>query len=421
MHTDLLKQLSVITSEETSPAENGLSEMWMNPEEYIDIPVVSLDESSEDDFVPEEAFFKPEPVDEKEDAPEAFSADSAKDDIFGLINSMKNETDGETGFSNILAEIESNTEILPLANDYAAIDDFLKTLPVTESEETEPVAEDTPEAEQAEAPETESDAIPEVSEETEAINTDSEEFERTLAALLNDEPSAPEQENETADSGFVVDIPDDGNDYSFAANQSYEEAPIPPAPFFGAAESYEQQLNEQPERVVIGDFEAAQKAALEADITETKQERKERKKREKEEKKNGEKKPVSKGEIVRRVVLALSFVVMFVCAAGCVIAGFAAKVGELANEGCEISESIIADEAKAYAKTVIALIDELESCPLVSLYGGVFQHNAFFRDEFMKKIRVSYPQQESEILDITPEEGAIKAARLLLCRNIQNT
>jgi hypothetical protein len=50
---------------------------------------------------------------------------------------------------------------------------------------------------------------------------------------------------------------------------------------------------------------------------------------------------------------------------------------------------------------------------LLSLYGGVFQHNAFFRDEFMKKIRDSYPQQESEILDITPEEGAIKAARLL--------
>ncbi len=95
------------------------------------------------------------------------------------------------------------------------------------------------------------------------------------------------------------------------------------------------------------------------------------------------------------------------------IAGFASKVGKLANEGCEISENIIASEAKAYAKTVIALIDELEVCPLVSLYGGVFQHNAAFRAEFEKEIKTAYPEIKTEILDMPPEEGALKSAREL--------
>ena len=319
------KPLSVITAEETTPAENGLSEMWMNPEEYIDIPVVSLDESEEEEAVPEEAFFKPEPADNVNSAPEAFSAEAAKDDILSLIDSIKSETDGETGFSDIIAEIESNSEILPLANDYNAIGDFLKTLPLTETEEkVDPVdealadeavpeiaEEQITEPETVEAP-AKTETLSEASEK-EALDTSSEEFEQTLAALLNDEPTAPEQKSEETNGGFVVNVPDDGNDYSFAAEQKYD-APTPPVPFFGNPESFEQSLAEQPERVVIGDFEAAQKAALEADITETKEEKKARKKREKEEKKNGEKKPVSKGEIVRRIVLTLSFAVMFVCA-----------------------------------------------------------------------------------------------------------
>ena len=329
------KPLSVITSEETTLAESGLSEMWMNPEEYIDIPVVSLDDSEEEDFTPEEVFFKPEPSDDSE--ADAFSADAAKDDIFGLINSMKNETDGETGFNNILAEIEANSEILPLANDYTAIDDFLKTLPVTE-EETEPVAEEAPAAQAESEPE------------EETINTNSEEFERTLAALLNDEPSAPEQATEEADSGFVVNIPDDGNDYSFAAEQT-PEVNAPPVPFFDMAQNYEKPLTEQPERVVIGDFEAAQKAALEADAADTKEARKERKKREKEEKKNGEKKPVGAGEIVRRIVLALSFAVMFVCAV--ILVNTYVIQPELAKKVIDESMSDLAAGEEKYGDTVV--------------------------------------------------------------------
>ncbi len=103
------------------------------------------------------------------------------------------------------------------------------------------------------------------------------------------------------------------------------------------------------------------------------------------------------------------------------IAKFAKFVAENSENGCGVSKKIISDEAVAYAKTVGALLDEIGGSPMLSLYGGVFQHNAFFRDEFMKEIRVSHPKQEAKLLDITPEEGAIKAARLLLCKNTQNT
>lgn len=103
------------------------------------------------------------------------------------------------------------------------------------------------------------------------------------------------------------------------------------------------------------------------------------------------------------------------------IARFAKNVAELSDKGCAVSKQILCDEAAAFAKTVAALLDEIGGSPMLSLYGGVFQHNAFFRDEFMKNVRIYHPHQASEILDVSPEEGAIKAARLLPCKNTMNT
>ncbi len=95
------------------------------------------------------------------------------------------------------------------------------------------------------------------------------------------------------------------------------------------------------------------------------------------------------------------------------IAGFAAKVGELAANGCEASKEIITNEAAAYAQTVIALINELECCPVLSLYGGVFQHNPMFKAVFESEVSKAFPDIKAEILDMPPEEGALKAAREL--------
>ncbi len=418
------KPMSVITAEpepeepeEIVTAESGLSEMWMNPEEYIDIPVVMLDEPEESEYeqelVPEEAFFRPEP--HTEEAP-AFAAepvseeetefvpafesgekaaDSEKDDIFGLIDRMKSSADEETGFDDILAEIESNTGIAPVANNYEAIQDFLSSFPVEAPAEQPQVMqpEDVAYQQPAFVPDVQPQApayqaadtdenLP-VTEQEEIVDTDSEEFERELAALLGEETvvddavqeeqmpvqeeaqeyeQAPaEQYEHSADSGFAVSIPDDEfvvnmpDDDAFSIDGSpenlqasddgvvllFDEPEASAAPDMPAVEAvpeafdatatpedqraavffdpnmvggYSQLPEEQTERVVIGDFEAAKKAAIEASAVETKKEKKARKKQEKKDKKNGEKKPLSAGEVVRRIVLTLSFMVMIVCA-----------------------------------------------------------------------------------------------------------
>lgn len=350
------KPLSMITEPEeekaVNPAEKGLEELWMNPEEYfeIDIPVVSLDKAEEEDEedIPEEAFFKPEPQAEakEEESNSISSIEAAKDDIFGLINSMKSDSESETGFSSLLAEIEANTEIAPVENDYNSIAGFLNTLPVTEKEPEITDIPEVPEIPQkpeiqaieapAEEPEAEvadiilpaeekatetDDAVIEYkneeSEDNYIFDTDSEEFERELAALLGDTPEEPAPEPADApEGGFVVNIPDDGNDYSFAAAQSDIPAKAPENNiFFNPADTsgFEPVAPEAPERV-IGDFKAAEKFALEASAEESKEEKKARKKREKEEKKNGEKKPLETGEIIRRIVLTVSIIVIIVSA-----------------------------------------------------------------------------------------------------------
>ncbi len=95
------------------------------------------------------------------------------------------------------------------------------------------------------------------------------------------------------------------------------------------------------------------------------------------------------------------------------IARFAKEVAELADNGCEISKKIISDEAHAFAETVITLLKEIKGSPMLMLYGGVFQHNAYFTEEFMKKVRETYPFQEYRLLDIPPEVGATRIARSL--------
>ena len=276
------KPLSVITSEEEAektPSETGLEELWMSPEEYFDIPVVSLENEEEEneEAIPEEAYFKPEPTEEETEAEEKapLTSEDVKSDIFGMIDSMKSETESDISFGDILAEIESNAEIAPVSDDYDSIAGFLSTLPVVELPEEKPISED------------EEDVVPETE-----YESDSDEFQKELAALLGTEVT--EEEPVAEEDTFAVSVPDDGNDDSFASEQNYGYTSIVP---------------ESPERV-IGDFEAAEKAALEAVAEESKEEKKARKQREKEEKKNGEKAPIGAGEIVRRIVLSLAILVI---------------------------------------------------------------------------------------------------------------
>ncbi len=307
------KPLSVITSEEEpekTPSETGLEELWMSPEEYFDIPVVSLEnEEDEEESAPEEeAFFAPEPKadePEKEEKKEPLTVEEEKDDIFSMIESMKSETESDKGFGDILAEIEANSEITPVADDFDSIAGFLSSFPVTELPD-----------EGVSVPETEAkpeipEAKPEESAPTaeEEFDSDSDDFEKELARLLGEETR--EEPAEKDEGGFVVSVPDDEDDDDFVVPQSEESAPSRPTDDFGGAQDfgYTSIVPEQPERV-IGDFEAAEKAALEAEAEESKEERKARKQKKKEEKKNGEKTPIGAGEIVRRIVLSLAILVI---------------------------------------------------------------------------------------------------------------
>ena len=296
------KPMSVLTASEAEPAKIALSDpqvpeegaaslddLWMNPEEYYDeeIPVVSLDEEEPDVYeVSEPEFTEEETVYEPESEPET-GADSAKDDIFSMIDSLKAESDGETGFGDILSEIESNEGIATVDTELSVAAQL-----VTDPAAFEPddrgwdISEEEPEEEVVIIPDTDEEIKPEP---VSVVDTDSDEFQRELAMLLGDEvPEAQPEERETT-GGFVIDVPDDGNDYEAAAAQPeklYEPEPMNSGIAYMTEEEFEAK-------------EAEKKA-----------------KRKKEKKEEKEEKPESKAAgIVRKVVLAISAITIVVCSA----------------------------------------------------------------------------------------------------------
>lgn len=93
-----------------------------------------------------------------------------------------------------------------------------------------------------------------------------------------------------------------------------------------------------------------------------------------------------------------------------VLAGFSAKVGEIAEEDI-VAKTVIMNEAHYFSKTVLALLNEMRNCTLLSLYGGVFQHNELFKSCFIDDIKEFHSDLKIEILSLPPEEGALKIAR----------
>ena len=76
----------------------------------------------------------------------------------------------------------------------------------------------------------------------------------------------------------------------------------------------------------------------------------------------------------------------------------------------EDSKEILTNQAKLFAKTVTALINELENVTKISLYGGVFENSVLFRNIFAEEVKLFAPEIITEILCVPPEEGAVKAA-----------
>ncbi len=287
------KPMSVLTASEAEPKKVALSDptlpeesentslddLWMNPDDYFDddIPVVSLDgeeNTYEEGEIPEEAFFAPAPADKQEEP-----ADEAKSDIFSMIDMLKSETDSETGFDDILSEIESNQEITP-------VDAELSSAVQLVSEDIDEAEYDFGEAdEEIELDEDEFDFLEEQAQAPETVDTSSDDFERELAELLGESvPEISEQPEEAAD--FVISVPDDGNDYEKAAKMPeklYEAAPMSSA-----------DLSDDP------DFE---------EIPEEEENGKKSKKK--------KDKPVKEsaggvGEVIRKIILSLSIITIIV-------------------------------------------------------------------------------------------------------------
>ena len=299
------KPMSMLTESEAEPRkvvlsdpeplpedENStLEDLWMNPDDYFDadIPVVSLDE---EDKPQETAVFD-------ESAPEEvgeIAVDDAKAGIFSMIDMLKKETDSDLAFEDILSEIESNSEIIPVDNELSSAAQLVANLPAEEDEpeeeeeldfnddafdwdemfeETAPaevIAESLPEI-------TEEEVIPaEVEEETFESDDD---FYAEFADLLGEETPAEEipviEEEPEETKGFVINIPDDGNDYERAAampEKLYESAPTIQTSLLDNPDAFVEEIPEE----------------------------------EKKEKSSG-----GAAEVVRKIVLSISIITIIVC------------------------------------------------------------------------------------------------------------
>lgn len=93
-----------------------------------------------------------------------------------------------------------------------------------------------------------------------------------------------------------------------------------------------------------------------------------------------------------------------------ILASFSAEVGEIAEEDF-VAKTVIVNEAHFFSKTVLALLNEMKNCTLLSLYGGVFQNNELFRKSFVNDIKEFHSDLKIEMLTLPPEEGALKIAR----------
>ena len=95
------------------------------------------------------------------------------------------------------------------------------------------------------------------------------------------------------------------------------------------------------------------------------------------------------------------------------LARFASVVSRLADGGDETSTEIIKSEAHKFASAVAALFEKVRKCDVLGLYGGVFQNNSLFREEFTESVRNDFPEIKIQLIETPPEETAALLARNL--------
>lgn len=88
-----------------------------------------------------------------------------------------------------------------------------------------------------------------------------------------------------------------------------------------------------------------------------------------------------------------------------------ARFASAIDESDETANGIIKNEAHKFAVTVATLLEKVRSCDILGLYGGVFQHNSLFREEFTESIRNDFPEIKIQLIETPPAETAAELAR----------
>ncbi|MBR5232643.1 MAG: hypothetical protein IKW03_00390 [Clostridia bacterium] len=81
------------------------------------------------------------------------------------------------------------------------------------------------------------------------------------------------------------------------------------------------------------------------------------------------------------------------------------------DENDKTVKEIIRNEANRFAFTVGMLLNKVKKCDILGLYGGVFQHNSLFREEFSDAIKNKFPETEIKLIETPPAETAAELAR----------
>lgn len=88
-----------------------------------------------------------------------------------------------------------------------------------------------------------------------------------------------------------------------------------------------------------------------------------------------------------------------------------ARFAEALDMNDETVRKIIITEAQKFAVTVQTLLEKVKNCDALGLYGGVFQHNSFFREEFSNAISEKFPGTKIKLIETPPAVTAAELAR----------
>lgn len=79
----------------------------------------------------------------------------------------------------------------------------------------------------------------------------------------------------------------------------------------------------------------------------------------------------------------------------------------------ETVRKIIISQAQKFAISVQTLLEKMKNCDVLGLYGGVFQHNSLFREEFSDAIKNKFQETEIKLIETPPAVTAAEIARSL--------